>query len=208
MQRFNFFVTKIIICNISRSFSKHRLIVDFFISPIMPHKVRVQNHRAHTTASLLEVVAAVGEFETSVVAVARLIARALDNRVRRLFLYDAAGVPALTAKLRGAAASGGGPINGQGNQRGDDGQSGQRRVLPPHSSRDSATLTTLLRPPPATTTLVGPTSRGNAHTCRCNSRSPLYRNRNSSRVRSVVDISIYALQNIVFSFRRRMSFQF
>lgn len=35
-----------------------------------------------TTASLLKVVAAIGELETSVVAVARLIARAFDNRVR------------------------------------------------------------------------------------------------------------------------------
>lgn len=92
------------------------------------------------------------------IAVTRFIARALDNRVRRLLLDDAAGVPALAAELRGAAASGVGPVNDQRNQRGDDDDDrpGQRRVFSPHSPRDSATLTTLLSPPPATTTtLIG-----------------------------------------------------
>lgn len=110
---------------------------------------------ARTAAGLLEVVAAIGELEARVIAVARLVARALDNRVRRLLLNDAARVPALAAELRGAAASGGGPVNGQGYQRGDDDQPGQPgRVLPPHSPRDSATLTTLLSPPPTTTTTL------------------------------------------------------
>lgn len=65
------------------------------------------------------------------IAVTRLIARALDNRVRRLLLDDAAGVSTLAAELRGAAASG----VGQGNQRGDNDEDrpGRRRVLPPHS---------------------------------------------------------------------------
>lgn len=100
------------------------------------------------------------------IAVTRLIARALDNRVRRLLLDDTAGVPALAAELRGAAASGDGPVNDQRNQRGDDDDDrpGQRRVLPPHSLRDSATLTTLLSPPPATTTTLSGflSGRGNA----------------------------------------------
>lgn len=101
------------------------------------------------------------------IAVAGLVARALDNRVRRLLLYDAAGVPALAAELRGAAASGGGAVR-QGNQRGDD-QPGERHVLPPHSPRDSATLTRPCtsrgyhRVPGRRTTSDG--SRGNARTC-------------------------------------------
>lgn len=124
--------------------------------PRAPFAHRAVDH----TAGLLEVVAAVGELETRVVAVAWLVARALDNRVRRLLLNDAARVPALATELQGAAAAGGGPVNGQGNQRGDDDQPGQPgRVLPPHSPRDSATPTTLLSPPPATTTTLGPWSR-------------------------------------------------
>jgi len=95
------------------------------------------NSQARTTAGLLEVIAAIGEFETSVIAIARLIARALDNRVRRLLLDHAAGIPALAAELCGAAASGGDPVGDQGDQRGNDDGSDQCRVLPPHSPRDS-----------------------------------------------------------------------
>lgn len=69
------------------------------------------HHAVDHTAGLLEVVAAIGELETRVVAVARLVARALDNRVRRLLLNDAARVPALATELRRAAASGGGQRN-------------------------------------------------------------------------------------------------
>lgn len=109
------------------------------MSPSLPSTYQTFALRAHTAAGLLEIVATIGELETGVIAVARLIARALDNCVRRLLLYDAAGVPALAAELRGAAASGGDAVR-QGNQRGDD-QPGERHVLPPHSPRDSATLT-------------------------------------------------------------------
>jgi len=129
----------------------------------------VQDHRTRTTAGLLKVVAAIGEFETCVIAVARLVARALDNRVRRFFLNDAARVPALATELCGAAASGGGPVNSQGNQRGDDDQSGQPgRVFPPHSPRDSATLTTLALTATTTTLdyLISPTVVETPRTCR------------------------------------------
>lgn len=123
--------------------------------PRAPFAHRAVDH----TAGLLKVVAAIGELETRVVAVARLVAnRTLVDRrnLIRFLLNDAARVPALATELRGAAAAGGGPVNGQGNQRGDDDQPGQPgRVLPPHSPRDSATLTTLLSPPPATTMTLG-----------------------------------------------------
>lgn len=149
---------------------------------------------ARTAAGLLEVVAAIGELEARVIAVARLVARALDNRVRRLLLNDAARVPALAAELRGAAASGGGPVNGQGYQRGDDDQPGQPgRVLPPHSPRDSATLATLLSPPPTTTTtlVVGSpaweTPRTRAATMTIHVR---YFTNYLSHTRSIVGISI------------------
>jgi len=69
------------------------------------------------------------------ITVARLVARALDNRIRRLLLDHAAGISALTAELRGAAASGGDPVGDQGDSN-DDG-SDQGRVLSPHSLRDS-----------------------------------------------------------------------
>jgi len=71
------------------------------------------------------------------ITVARFVARALDNRIRRLLLDHAAGISALAAELRGAAASGGDPVGDQGDQRSNDDGSDQGRVLSPHSLRDS-----------------------------------------------------------------------
>lgn len=66
------------------------IIVQFRLLSNIARPQAPRGRRARTAAGLLEVVAAIGELETRVVAVAWLVARALDNRVRRLLLYDAA----------------------------------------------------------------------------------------------------------------------
>jgi hypothetical protein len=178
---------------------------------VATHKpLRAKSPSTRTTAGLLKVVAAIGELETRVVAVARLVAnRTLVDRrnLIRFLLNDAARVPALATELRGAAAAGGGPVNGQGNQRGDDDQPGQPgRVLPPHSPRDSATLTTLLSPPPATTMTLG--CRFRRWSWKRHARAVMtiharYFYRNWSRARSIVVISIY--RSCVLRYRPRIS---
>lgn len=154
---------------------------------------RTKSHRARTAAGLLEVVAAISELETSVIAVTRFIAGTLDNRVRRLLLYNATRIPALAAKLRGPATSGSGDVR-QGNQRDDD-QPGQRHVLPPHSPRDSATVT---RPcSPLATTIPGclvPHTRGNTH---ARAATALLRDP-ETRARHYYGVSRYKISLVLF----------
>lgn len=86
-----------------------------------------------TSARFLEVLAAVAELETRVVAVARLVAQVLDDGVHGGLLHHARGISPRAAELRLAAAAGLGHADPEARERAhEDG----RDFTPKRAHRD------------------------------------------------------------------------